>query len=138
MKSLPFFFLLIMALTAMPALALNGWTVTDKGSIRLYAPNDLQGGKVFAYMVSGPYELDGTELKEWFSGWARKMQERFGKPLNEWLVKPDKETWSITNQYMDKKSGKRLSVGYEGGMLDSKRAYFVTMLSSVDLMLILK
>jgi hypothetical protein len=138
MKALPDFLFLILLLTAIPAFALNGWTITDKGGIRLYAPNDLQEGKVFAYMASGPYSLDGAELKEWFSGWARKMQERFGKPLDEWLVKPDKENWSISNQYIDKKSGKQLSVGYQGGMLDSKRAYFITMVSSDDYMLMLK
>ncbi|MEJ2608816.1 MAG: hypothetical protein P8179_01740 [Candidatus Thiodiazotropha sp.] len=138
MKALPIFFFLILLLIAMPVLALNGWTITDKGNIRLYAPNDLQDGKVLAYMVSGPYELNGTELKEWFSGWARKVQEHFGKPLNEWLVEPEKGGWSIINQYIDKKSGKRLNVCYIGGMLDSKRAYFITWLSSVDSMLILK
>jgi hypothetical protein len=138
MKVLAVGFFIFLVLTTTPVFALDGWNISNEGAMRVYIPKDLQDGKVFLYMASGPFELNGADLKGWFSESARKMQEHLGKPLDEWQVKPEKNNWSISNQYVDKKSGKQLSVGYQGGMLDSKKAYIITMLSSDDFMLMFK
>jgi hypothetical protein len=138
MKALQSFLFLFLVLVAPVTSALEGWRVSNEGDIRLYVPNDLKKGKVFMYVTYGPFDLGGAELKSWFSNKARQLQNSLGKPLKEWVVKPDKGNWSISNQYVDKKSGKRLSVGYQGGMLDRQRAYIIAMLSSEDFMLLLK
>jgi hypothetical protein len=127
-----------MVLVGFSAYALDGWDVTNDGDLLVYMPKDLQKGKVFMYVASGPFELEGAELKSWFSKKARRMQNRLGKPLKEWIVKPDKENWSISNSYIDKKSGVKLSVGYQGGMLDRNRAYIITMITSEDIVLLMK
>jgi hypothetical protein len=138
MKVLPISFFLILVLTATPVLALNGWTVSNDGNMRLYVPKDLQEGEVFMYMASGPYDLNGADMKGWFSDTSREIQKHLGKPLNEWRVKPDKNNWSTSNQYIDKESGKKLNISYQGGTLDQNRVYIITMLSSSDFALILK
>ncbi len=90
------------------------------------------------YVASGPYDLNGIDLKQWFSRQALHMQNRLGKPLKKWIVKPDNDNWLVTNRYVDKKSGITISIGYQGGMLDINRAYILSMISSMDMSLMKK
>ncbi len=134
LQSCLFFFL---TFAASATFALDGWRISNKENLRVYLPTDLQKEQIFMYVASGPYDLNGATLKGWFSRKARLMQNRLGKPLKAWVVKPDKGNWSISNQYQDK-NGTQLSVGYQGGMLGNGRAYIITMISSRDYVLIMK
>ncbi|MEW8508317.1 MAG: hypothetical protein AB2598_16600 [Candidatus Thiodiazotropha sp.] len=54
------------------ALSLEGWTISDDGGLRLYLPNGLQHDKVFMYVASGVYDLNGVNLKQWFAEHAQR------------------------------------------------------------------
>jgi hypothetical protein len=138
MKMLQGCLFLTMVLLGLPVQALDGWQVTSNNGIHIYKPNDLPKGKIYFYIASGPFELNGTDLKSWLSNTALGMQSSLGKPLQEWTVKPDGESWYITNAYIDTKSGEQLSVAYLGAMLDRKRAYIITKISSVDIAILMK
>jgi hypothetical protein len=118
--------------------SLEGWKVTDNTNLRAYQPNDIESGKVFTYFAMGPFDLNGSDLKNWFSNRTLQMQRSFGGPLRKWVLTPNKEGWSSVNAYVDKKSGLRMSVAYQGGMLDSDRAYILTLISSLDISLVKK
>ncbi|MES9970096.1 MAG: hypothetical protein ABW092_08685 [Candidatus Thiodiazotropha sp.] len=129
-KGLLFLFLLSLAAST---LALEGWTTSDDGGLRLYFPNDIQRDKVFMYVASGPYDLNGADVRQWFSKQVQQMQDRLGKPLAKWDFKSVDSAWSTSNQYVDKKRGVQMNIAYEGGKLDSDRAYVIAMISSADI-----
>jgi hypothetical protein len=129
--------LLSILLYSLGAQALNGWKMTAESDALRYLPTDLPAGKTFEYRVYGPYDLEGADLKEWFSGQAQRIQQSLGEPLEDWVVKPDKQKWSISNSFRNG-DGQVFSVGYEGGRLDDDRVYIMRMVSSQDLMLMMK
>jgi hypothetical protein len=120
------------------AYALDGWKISIDDESYAYFPTDLKRGKIFMYLASGPYILNGAEMKGWFENQALKIQNKIGKPQNAWVVKPDKTNWSISNYFIEPKSGKQLSVGYQGGALEGDRAYIITMIASQDVSLMMK
>jgi hypothetical protein len=97
------------------AYALDGWKISIDDDSYAYVPTDLKRGKIFMYLASGPYILNGAEMKGWFENQALKIQNKIGKPQNAWVVKPDKTNWSISNYFIEPKSGKQLSVASPGG-----------------------
>ena len=133
-RNLLFISLLLYALAAQ---ALNGWKMSAQSDALLYLPTDLPSGKTYEYRVYGPYDPGDAELKSWFSDQAQTIQTTLGKPLEPWVVKPDKQKWSISNSFRNS-DGQVFSVGYEGGRLDDGRVYIMRMVSSKDLMLMMK
>jgi hypothetical protein len=116
---------------------LDGWKRSQNGHYLIYTPTDLPAGKIVICIVAGPYELNGLTLKEWFSNTSTVIQDTLGKPLQKWVVKQDHENWYVSNSFMHKTGGK-MSVGYQGGMLDHKRAYISSMVSHSNYDLIIK
>jgi hypothetical protein len=126
--------LLVCSLTAQ---ALTGWNLSLEGDALRYVPSDLPSGKQFEYRVYGPFDLGDANLKSWFSEQALAIQDTLGKPIEPWVVKPDKQKWSIGNSFKAR-DGQVYSVGYEGGHLEDGRAYIMRMVSSRDLALMMK
>ncbi len=116
--------------------ALGGWKHSEQPDAQLFQPTDLPAGKVFEYRFYGPYELKGNALKSWFKDKALKIQKALGEPLLPWKVKQDKRNWSISNSFTH--SGVTYAVGYEGGFLESGKAYIMRMVSSEEIALMTK
>jgi hypothetical protein len=93
MNILKGFLFLILVSVSISALSLEDWTISDNGGLRLYYPNDIRQGQVFMYVASGPYDLHGADLKQWFSGQAQQMQNQLGKPLMKWDFKAADDAW---------------------------------------------
>ncbi|MET0026688.1 MAG: hypothetical protein ABW101_03555 [Candidatus Thiodiazotropha sp.] len=116
--------------------ALNGWKHSFQGDVQLFEPTDLPPGKIFEYRLFGPYELNGKGLESWFRDQAMTIQKTLGQPLQPWVVKPDKQNWSIANSF--KHGEVTLSVGYEGGLLEGGKAYIMRMVSTREMAMMRK
>jgi hypothetical protein len=132
MNALRSCFFLCFIFIATDSFSLDGWELSDGVNIRSYIPSDIASGKVLTYVATGPYELNSVDLKHWFSKRSREMQDLLGEPMREWTVTSNNEGWFSFNTYFDKKNNINLSAAYQGGMLDSERAYVVILISSLD------
>jgi hypothetical protein len=124
-------------MSGMPVRALDNWTVTFDRQSFVYIPNDLKTSDRFRYDVYGPFDLNGSELKEWFVQKVKAMQTCLGDPFKEWYFSRENMGWSASNLY-DDSQGKEMSVAYYGGLLKNRKGYIVRMLSDDMLSLLVK
>ena len=119
-------------------IAQEGWTTNKQGDALVYTPNDLAPGKTFKVIIPKPMSLQGQDLKQWFLEKAKEMQSALGKPLKLWEIKPDKTAkWSLSNAYLSP-TGKKLAVGYQGGIFENGNAFIMQTSMENDFALIMK
>ena len=113
------------------------WNINEQNNVTIYTPNDLKSGKIFDVYAFGPTKALDKDLKTWVLETAQAQQELLGVPLKKWVVKPEKEDYSVTNNYKDDK-GTTMQVAYQGGKLDDGRLFFIRLITSSDLVTVLK
>jgi hypothetical protein len=124
-------------LSSVPVRALENWNMTYDTHSFVYTPNDLTNGNRFQYAVYGPFELNGSKLKDWFKNKSKGLQSCLGRPLKEWYLIRERKGWSVSNLF-DDAQGREMSVAYYGGELSNNRAYIIRMLADDDFMVLLK
>lgn len=116
----------------------KGWRQEAQEGKRIYQPVEMAQNKVFRVVVSGPIDLNGKSLQEWFLGAVEVEQRRLGEPNEPWVVKPEQGgDLGVANSYHTVE-GTMMRVGYQGGVLKDGSGYVLQMVSSDDLQMLLK
>ncbi|WP_423997903.1 hypothetical protein [Maribacter sp. IgM3_T14_3] len=137
MKTIKLFVFCISLIYCSVISAQSKWNTTIQEDIKIYTPTDLKSGKTFDVYTYGPTEAPNEDLKTWVLETAKEKQKELGEPLKNWLVKPEKEDYGITNSYKDNK-GVTMQVAYQGGKLKDGRNFFLRLITSNDLITVLK
>lgn len=114
------------------------WKTENQNNTNIYWPKDLSKGKVFQVTSFGPFKNQGSKLESWFLNAVKSQQVTHGKPLKKWIIKPEKgNAISTVNSFVNS-VGKKMEVAYQGGTLSDGRLYLTQLISSSDLVLLMK
>ncbi|MDF4202090.1 hypothetical protein PXD56_03950 [Maribacter sp. SA7] len=130
-------FICLTTLCTIHIFAQEKWNINYDGDIKIYTPKDLKSNKTFDVYTYGPIETINEDLKTWVSETAKHKQKELGEPLKKWVVKSEKKDYAITNSYVDG-NGVTMQVAYQGGKLDDGRNFFIRLITSTDLVIVLK
>ncbi|WP_036152065.1 hypothetical protein [Maribacter forsetii] len=137
MKTIKLFIYCISLIYCSEISAQSKWDISNQEDIKVYTPSDLKSNKIFNVYAYGPIEAPNEDLKNWVLETAKDQQKEIGAPLKKWIVKPEKEDYGITNSYKDNK-GVTMQVAYQGGKLKDGRNFFLRLITSNDLITVLK
>ncbi|WP_405410481.1 hypothetical protein [Maribacter sp. Asnod1-A12] len=137
MKTVKLFIYCISLIYCSEISAQSKWDISNQEDIKVYTPSDLKSNKIFNVYAYGPIEAPNEDLKNWVLETAKDQQKEIGAPLKKWIVKPEKEDYGITNSYINN-NGTTMQVAYQGGKLDDGRNFFLRLITSSDLITVLK
>ncbi|MCF6288315.1 MAG: hypothetical protein L3J53_03640 [Proteobacteria bacterium] len=115
----------IILLFIQETVAQEGWRKTQKNDALVYIPSDIERSKTFRISISKPVKLNGKDFKKWFLNEAKSQQITLGKPLQKWIVKPDKNGDRRVSNTFVSTNGEKMKVGYQGFLLKDGNAYIV-------------
>ncbi|HQU71449.1 MAG: hypothetical protein KDI06_06855 [Calditrichaeota bacterium] len=131
--------LLIMTLLILPPLfAQKGWQKSLVNGELQYVPGNLPANKVFKLVVSPPEARAGSTQAEWFPAKVKTLQASLGKTLKDWKFNTEKDGSLSANNTFQDGFGTKYSISYQGGNLDGERFYIARLISSNDLILLMK
>ncbi len=118
--------------------AQKGWKRTASNNNLVYTPTTIKQGKTFKYIFFKPVNLNGKQEKDWLLAQAKKEHGKLGKASKPWTLKQEKSGgWSVNNTYTNS-NGTKMSTGYVSKKLANGKVYMMQMISSFDLVILLK
>lgn len=127
------FLILVVSFSATQIFAesLPGWNSRQGSNTLIYTPSKIDSNKTFRITVFAPVKSKNIPIKKITVESAKALQKLLGKPLKEWQVTKNSNSYSVTNTFKNSQ-GKKLFVSYMGIPSQKGDFYLIQTVSSLD------